>query len=62
VDGVVMEVRVDNGQGVKTGTPLFRIATRDAVAETSDDHLHGVLEAPWRNRFGLLVPGKATEA
>ena len=62
VDGVVMEIRVENGQGVKTGTPLFRIATHDAVAETSDDHLHGVLEAPWRNRFGLLVPGEATEA
>ena len=57
VDGVVMEIRVENGQGVKTGTPLFRIATQDAAAETSDDPLHGVLEAPWRNRFGLLVPG-----
>ena len=39
MDGVVMEVRVENGQGVKTGTPLFRIATHDAVAETSDDHV-----------------------
>lgn len=62
VDGVVMEIRVENGQGVKTGTPLFRIATHDAAAETSDDHLHGVLEAPWLNRFGLLVTGEATEA
>ena len=62
VDGVVMEIRVENGQGVKTGTPLFRIATQDAAAETSDDPLHGVLEAPWRNRFGLLVPGEASEA
>ena len=58
VDGVVMEIRVENGQGVKTGTPLFRIATQDAAAETSDDPLHGVLEAPWCNRFGLLVPGE----
>ena len=62
VDGVVMEVRVENGQGVKTGTPLFRIATHDAVAETSDDHLQGVLEAPWCNRFGLLVPGESAGA
>ena len=62
VDGVVMEIRVENGQGVKTGTPLFRIATHDAVAETSDDYLHGVLEAPWLNRFGLLVLGEATKA
>ena len=62
VDGVVMEIRVEDGQGVKTGTPLFRIATHDAVAETSDDHLHGVLGAPWLNRFGLLVPGAASGA
>ena len=62
VDGVVMEIRVENGQGVKTGTPLFRIATQDAMAQTSDDRLHGVLEAPWRNRFGLLAPGAAAGA
>ena len=62
VAGVVMEIRVEDGQGVKTGTPLFRIATHDAMAETSDDGLHGVLEAPWLNRFGLLVPGEAESA
>ena len=62
VDGVVMEIRVENGQGVKTGTPLFRIATQDAAAETADDPLHDVLEAPWRNRFGLLVPGETAAA
>lgn len=62
VDGVVMEIRVENGQGVKTGTPLFRIATQDAAAETSDDPLHGVLAAPWRNRFGLLVRGETAAA
>ena len=55
VDGVVMEIRVENGQGVKTGTPLFRIASHDTTADVSDDHLHDVLEAPWLNRFGLLV-------
>ena len=55
VDGVVTEVRVENGQGVKTGTPLFRIASHDAMGEAPDDRLHEVLEAPWFNRFGLLV-------
>jgi len=55
VDGVVTEVRVENGQGVKTGTPLFRIASHDAMGEASDDRLHEVLGAPWFNRFGLLV-------
>ncbi len=62
VDGVVTEIRVENGQGVKTGTPLFRIATHDTMAETSNDPLRGVLEVPWRNRFGLLVPGEAAGA
>ena len=55
VDGVVMEIRVENGQGVKTGTPLFRIVPHDTMGEASDDRLHEVLEAPWLNRFGLLV-------
>ena len=55
VDGVVMEIRVENGQGVKTGTPLFRIAPHDSMGEASDDRLHEVLDAPWLNRFGLLV-------
>lgn len=56
VDGVVMEIRVENGQGVKTGTPLFRITSHDTMVEASDDRLHEVFEAPWVNRFGLLVP------
>ena len=55
VDGVVMEIRVENGQGVKTGTPLFRIASHDTLAEGSDDPLREVLAEPWLNRFGLLV-------
>ena len=55
VDGVVMEIRVENGQGVKTGTPLFRIASHDTTWEASDDLLREVLVAPWLNRFGLLV-------
>ena len=62
VDGVVMEIRVENGQGVKTGTPLFRIATHDTMGEASDDRLHEVLEAPWLNRFGLLVHREAADS
>ena len=62
VDGVVMEIRVENGQGVKTGTPLFRIASHDTMAEVSDDRLHEVLEAPWLNRFGLLVHRDAADS
>ena len=55
VDGVVMEIRIENGQGVKTGTPLFRITPHDTMGEASNDCLHEVLETPWLNRFGLLV-------
>ena len=55
VDGVVMEIRAENGQGVKTGTPLFRIASHDTMAEVSEDRLHEVLKAPCLNRFGLLL-------
>ena len=62
VDGVVMEIRVENGQGVKTGTPLFRIVSHDTAGEVLDDRLHEVLEAPWLNRFGLLVHRDAADS
>ena len=59
VDGVVVEILVENGQGVKTGTPLFKIATQEAALETADDILHGVIDTVTRNRFGLILPEKA---
>jgi acetyl/propionyl-CoA carboxylase alpha subunit len=54
VDGVLVDILVENGQGVKTGTPLFRIATQDALHLTADVALHQVVEPAFENRFGLL--------
>jgi acetyl-CoA carboxylase biotin carboxylase subunit len=56
VDGVLVDILVESGQGVKTGTPLFRIATQDAVLDTTDDFMHQTLNHVFQNRFGLLLP------
>jgi biotin carboxyl carrier protein len=56
VDGVVLEVLVESGQGVKTGTPLFRIATQDMNLETTEDGRHRVFEGTVEHPFGLLRP------
>jgi hypothetical protein len=39
---------------VKTGTPLFRIATQDALHLTAGAELYHMVEAAFENRFGLL--------
>jgi biotin carboxyl carrier protein len=61
VDGVLVAILVDNGQdngqGVKTGTPLFRIATQDAEVTTAAEVTLQTTEAASANRFGLLLPG-----
>ncbi|GIX46753.1 MAG: hypothetical protein KatS3mg131_0964 [Candidatus Tectimicrobiota bacterium] len=41
VDGVVVDILVENGQGVKRGTPLFRLATKEESGESD-----GRLPAP----------------
>ena len=55
VDGVLVAILVENGQGVKTGTPLFRIATQDALHLTADAALYHAVEPAFKNRFGLLL-------
>jgi acetyl-CoA carboxylase biotin carboxylase subunit len=55
VDGVLVDILVENGQGVKTGTPLFRIATQEALHSTADAALHQAVEHVFANRFGLLL-------
>ena len=55
VDGVLVDILVENGQGVKTGTPLFRIATQDALHLTADAALYQAVEQAFENRFGLLL-------
>jgi acetyl/propionyl-CoA carboxylase alpha subunit len=56
VDGVLVEILVDSGQGVKTGTPLFRIATQEELSTTTDDALHTTVESAFENRFGVCLP------
>jgi acetyl-CoA carboxylase biotin carboxyl carrier protein len=55
VDGVLVDILVESGQGVKTGTPLFRIATQEALHSTADAALHQAVEHVFANRFGLLL-------
>jgi acetyl/propionyl-CoA carboxylase alpha subunit len=59
VDGVLMDILVDSGQGVKTGTPLFKIATQDAALDATDDIISRLVDGVFQNRFGLLRPEKA---
>ncbi len=54
VDGVLVDVLVENGQGVKTGTPLFKIATQDATSAPTDNGILSIGRDALQNRFGLL--------
>lgn len=54
VEGVLLEILVENGQGVKTATPLFRIATQDDALDTADVALPHVLTEKAEARFGLI--------
>jgi acetyl/propionyl-CoA carboxylase alpha subunit len=56
VEGVLMDILVENGQGVKTGTPLFRIATQDVTVNTAGELLHRFTPETCDNRFGLFLP------
>ena len=53
VDGVVEAILVESGQGVKTGTPLFKIATRDVAVAAAVDGLPSASQ-DFHNRFVLL--------
>lgn len=55
VDGVLMDILVEDGQGVHTGTPLFKIVPHDAAIEATDDVLYQRMDGSWQNRFGLLL-------
>ncbi len=58
VDGVVEAILVEGGQGVKTGTPLFKIATQDATVETTIDCLPRLESCSFQNRFLLQYFGQ----
>jgi acetyl/propionyl-CoA carboxylase alpha subunit len=54
VDGVLLDVLVANGQGVSTGTPLFKIATQAASLDTVDDIIQQIIDTPLQNYFGFV--------
>ena len=54
VDGVVEAILVESGQGVKTGTPLFKIVTQDVTAESTIDCLPYLEFNVFQNDFLLL--------
>ncbi len=54
VDGIVEAILIETGQGVKTGTPLFKIATQDMAAEMTIDCLPKLESNGFMNRFHLL--------
>jgi pyruvate/2-oxoglutarate dehydrogenase complex dihydrolipoamide acyltransferase (E2) component len=56
VEGILVAILVETGQGVKTGTPLFRIATQDTVGATITDVVAQGTGSIFENRFGLLLP------
>ncbi len=54
VDGVIEAILVESGQGVKTGTPLFKIATQDAIVGTTIAILPQLESHDFHNHFLLL--------
>jgi len=54
VDGIVEAILVESGQGVKTGEPLFKIATQDLAVESTLDHLPQLASNGFQNHFLLL--------
>jgi pyruvate/2-oxoglutarate dehydrogenase complex dihydrolipoamide acyltransferase (E2) component len=62
VDGVLVDILVESGQGVKTGEPLFKIATQEAAITTADTLLHQVVNETFQNRFGVLLPVTPTSS
>lgn len=54
VDGVVVDILVENGAGVKTGESLFKIVTQDARTEVATADLSQIVNVEVANRFRLL--------
>ena len=54
VDGILLDILAESGEGVKTGTPLFKIATEDTAVESSDAFIQAIIDTVFHNRFGLL--------
>lgn len=55
VDGVLLDILVESGEGIKTGTPLFKIATEETAVERGDNFIQPIIDTEFHNRFGLLL-------
>jgi biotin carboxyl carrier protein len=53
-DGVLVDSLVVNGQGVKKGTPLFKIDRQNTDVRMGDDFITQIKKSKFHNRFGLL--------
>jgi biotin carboxyl carrier protein len=53
-DGVLVDTLVVNGQGVKKGTPLFKIDRQNTDVRMGDDFITQIKKSKFHNRFGLL--------
>jgi biotin carboxyl carrier protein len=55
VDGVLVDTLVVNGQGVKKGTPLFKIDRQNTDVRMGDDFITQIKKSKFHNRFRLLL-------
>jgi acetyl-CoA carboxylase biotin carboxyl carrier protein len=55
VDGVLVDILVSHGQGVKKGTPLFKIDRQNNEIRIGDDFITPIKQAKFYNRFGLFL-------
>lgn len=54
VNGILVDILVHNGQGVKKGTPLFKIDCKDTQVKMKEDFISLITNYTFQNRFGLL--------
>ena len=54
IDGVLEDILVYNGQGVKKGTPLFKVDRQDTKVRMGDDFITQTKQSEFHNRFGLV--------
>lgn len=54
VDGVLVDILVQNGQSVKKGTPLFKIDRQNTEVRMGDDFITQIKQSKFYDRFGLI--------
>jgi acetyl-CoA carboxylase biotin carboxyl carrier protein len=54
VDGILIDVLVQDGQGVKKGTPLFKIDRHNIEVRMGDDFITQIKKEKFYNRIDLM--------